>query len=190
MSEEVIKELEKKDDFKSPINGSPLVPKGDGLFYSEYDEMFYTMNKNGTVTPLKSPINGSPLVPKDGLFYSEHDEMFYTMNESGTVTPLKSPINGSPLVPKEDGLFYSEHDELFYALDETGKIIQINENKEKNLETVGDNIKNIENAADSMRVQIGEINEETRNIREGIIQDKNLLKDANVNTQEEREERN
>ena len=114
---------EHKVDLKSPINGSPLEPRGDGLYYSEHDDLFYVDDGTGEVKPIKSPINGSRLEPQgDGLFYSEHDDLYYKVDGAGKITPLKSEINGSRLEPQGDGLFYSEHDDLFYKVDETGKI--------------------------------------------------------------------
>ena len=116
----------KKENLRSPINGSLLKDIGDGIYYSESDGLMYIVNNNGDIVPLKSPINGSPLqLNKNGLYYSESDDLLYTVSKKGEIIPLKSPINGSQLQPNGNGLYYSESDELLYTLDKNNRIIPL-----------------------------------------------------------------
>lgn len=173
-------ESKNENDLKSPINGSPLLPKGNGLFYSQHDEYLYMVNDKGNIIPIQSSICGSPLVEMgDGLFFSEYDNNYYTMDETGATTPIQSPISGSPLVPKGDGVFYSEYEEEFYTLDDTGEIVPMNnEDKKVDPTSVGTNenglkdIDNIETAIEDGRIRSSEVNVETRVVKREIQQEK------------------
>ena len=160
-------QIGKKDDLKSPINGSTLEPKDNGLFYSEADGLYYTVNE-GKINSidLKSPINGSTLEQKeDGLLYSEADGLYYTVNE-GTIMPMQSPINGSPLKPKGDGSFYSEYDDMTYTIDKKGEITAIEGKTIYNDLGESNPIENIEEATAVIRSS--EINEEVDAVRRAI----------------------
>lgn len=178
-------ESKNENDLKSPINGSPLLPKENGLFYSEHDDFLYMVKGTGEITPIQSSISGSPLVEYgDGLFYSEYDDYYYTMDDTGATTPIQSPISGSALVPKGDGVFYSEHEGAFYTLDDTGKIVPKN-NEEKNVSSISvddkengiNDIANIENAIEDGQIRIGEVNEETIVVKSEIQQEQTKSQD-------------